>query len=129
MPDLLPAGLEYVSNSTASGSYISGTGVWDIGSVASGTVATLTITAKVTSASGISNFAEVTASDQTDPDSTVNNDGGAKTANEDDEASALVDAQQIDLSLAKTVSNTTPDVGDRVVFTLSVTVIISSDGP
>ncbi len=70
--DLLPAGLSYVSDNGA-GAYVPGTGVWTIGTIAGGGSASLTITATVTAATTVTNVAEITAADQNDPDSTVNN--------------------------------------------------------
>ncbi len=83
--DLLPAGLTYVSD-TGGGAYVPGTGVWTIGTIAGGGSASLTITATVTSPTTVTNVAEITAADQNDPDSTVNN--GDPT--EDDYASVDV---------------------------------------
>src|SRR5207249_2373211 len=92
--------------------------VWNIASLASGADATLTITATVTSAAvgGVTNTAQVTAADQYDPDSTPNN----SVASEDDQGSATVTPQVADLSLSKTVNNATPNVGNNVVFTLTL---------
>ncbi len=84
--DLLPAGLTYVSDTTSEGSYDNVTGIWDVGTVENGSTSTLTITATVTSAAAIENIAQVTASDQFDPDSTPNND----VPEEDDQDSATV---------------------------------------
>jgi len=39
--DQLPAGLTYVSSTPSAGTYTSGTGVWDIGTLANGGSATL----------------------------------------------------------------------------------------
>lgn len=75
--DLLPAGLSYVSNVPSQGTYISSTGVWTVGAIANGASKTLAITATVDTGTGsdtITNTAEVTASDQTDADSTPDND-------------------------------------------------------
>lgn len=85
--DLLPSGATYVS-STGTGTYNSGTGVWSVGSLAAGGSASLTITATATGSVGstVTNTAQVTASSQPDPDSTVNN--GVTT--EDDYASASI---------------------------------------
>ena len=60
------------------------------------------------------NVAEVTAADQYDPYSTPNNDDGDQS--EDDEDSANLVPQQIDLSLSKTVSHASPNVGDTVTL-------------
>jgi len=71
--DALPAGLQYVSSTVSQGSYVSGTGIWTVGTVATGTdVATLTITATVVTTGAKLNKAEVTADATTDPDSTPN---------------------------------------------------------
>ena len=68
-------------------------------------------------------MAEVTAADQYDPDSTPGNDDGDQS--EDDEDRASVTPQRADLSLAKTVSDTSPLVGDVVTFSITV----SNAGP
>jgi uncharacterized repeat protein (TIGR01451 family) len=86
--DLLPAGFAFISATPSTGTYNSGTGVWSVASLASGANATLQIVARVNNAGTITNTAEVTASDQPDPDSTPNNNNPA----EDDRASAAVGA-------------------------------------
>ena len=45
--DLLPTGLDYVSSSASEGSYNNTTGIWNIGTIANGAFATLTIRVKV----------------------------------------------------------------------------------
>ena len=65
--DALPAGLAYVSSTTATGtiSYSAGTVTWTIGTLASGATATATVTVQVNASSGtITNVAHET---QTDP--------------------------------------------------------------
>jgi uncharacterized repeat protein (TIGR01451 family) len=117
--DLLPPGLTFVTATTSHGTYDSGTGNWTIGAVAVGTnVETLTITALVTSASisGVTNTAEVTASDQADPDSAPNN----HNALEDDQSSVTVNPRDADLSLTKTVNNSTPNIGEKITFTINL---------
>ena len=105
--DLLPAGLEFVSASADIGGYAAATGEWTIGTLANAAVATLTITAKVTGLDPITNIAQVSASDQYDPDSAPNNN----VASEDDQASVLITPQSADLTLTKRVSNNpTPTV-------------------
>jgi uncharacterized repeat protein (TIGR01451 family) len=85
--DLLPSGATFVS-STGTGTYNSGTGVWSVGSLAAGGSASLTITVTATGAVGstVTNTAQISASSQPDPDSTVNN--GVTT--EDDYASRAI---------------------------------------
>jgi large repetitive protein len=66
LSDSLPAGLTFVSASAAQGSYNSTTGVWTIGTIASGSSTTMTIVAHVTSSGTKTNTAIVTGSDQRD---------------------------------------------------------------
>ena len=80
---------------------------WSIASIANGGNATVTFTADVLTPTGGANeylnTAQVSASDQSDPDSTPNNDDGDQS--EDDEDSAVVTpggaAGSADLSLTK----------------------------
>ncbi len=113
--DLLPAGLNFVSASPAS-AYDQATGIWTIGALASNTTSSLQIVATPSVGGSLVNTAEITASDQQDPDSTPNNN----QAVEDDQASITINAQQIDLSLTKTVDNATPNRGSTVVFTTTI---------
>jgi uncharacterized repeat protein (TIGR01451 family) len=121
--DLLPPGLSFGSDGTTQGIYDSGTGVWNVGTLLNGTSATLTIVATVTSAGVKINTAEVTASDLFDPDSAVNN----HDPTEDDQASVAVTPlpEFADLGLTKTVDNATPNVGDTITFTIT----LSNAGP
>lgn len=59
--DLLPSGFTLVSATTPSGSYNGSTGQWNIGSLAAGATATLTITATVNSSGVYTNSASVAA--------------------------------------------------------------------
>ncbi|MBC8354889.1 MAG: DUF11 domain-containing protein [Planctomycetes bacterium] len=115
--DLLPPDLTFVSSTPSQGTYSGVTGLWTVGSVGNGASASLQLVATVASTGAKNNSAQVTASDQQDPDSTVNNG----VASEDDQASVAVTPQLIDLSLAKTVDNATPNVSDNVTFTVTVT--------
>ncbi|MCA9145232.1 MAG: DUF11 domain-containing protein [Planctomycetales bacterium] len=119
--DSLPTGLTFVSATPSQGTYSDTTGLWTVGSIGNGAAASLQIVATVASTGAKTNSAQVTASDQTDPDSTVNNG----VATEDDQASVAVTPQVIDLSLAKTIDNATPNVRDNVTFTITV----SNAGP
>ena len=68
--DLLPDGLTYDGHAVSQGSYDSGIGVWDVGTIAPSAAATLTITSTVNMGTGgwsISNVAALTAMDQEDP--------------------------------------------------------------
>ena len=68
---------------------------------------------------GYANVAEVVAADQFDPDSTPGNDDGDQS--EDDEDNAAWCPSAWTLELVKTVSDASPNVGDVVTFTLTVT--------
>ena len=77
--DLLPTGMVYVAGSStipAGTTYNEVTGIWDLSTVTvnNGSSIALQIAATITPACGeITNVAEIIASDQQDPDSTVNN--------------------------------------------------------
>jgi large repetitive protein len=119
--DGLPEGLGFVSATPSQGIYNNATGTWIVGGIASKSQATLTVSAIVQTADPKTNVAEVSASDQFDPDSTPNNNN----SREDDQAQLTVTPQVADLSLTKTVDNRTPNVGQNVTFTLTV----SNAGP
>jgi len=70
--DLLPAGLSFVSSAPSQGAYVSGTGVWTVGTLAGGGSATLSIVAKVVGGSAMTNTASLTSFDQTDPNPSNN---------------------------------------------------------
>lgn len=85
--DTLPSGFTYVS-SNGTGSFNAATGVWTVGSLAPGASVTMDITGTVNASAGatLTNTAQITTSDQIDPDSTPGN--GA--TGEDDYASAAL---------------------------------------
>jgi len=110
--DTLPAGMTYISNSPSKGSFNSATGIWTVGTLASGSNATLQLTVRVNTSVPITNSAEVTAANESDPDSTPNNNAPA----EDDQASTSIDAHS-DLVITGpvgTVNTTTHDVTGTV---------------
>ena len=109
--DVLPAGLTYVSSSAAQGSYNSSTGVWTVGTLASGASTTLTITATTTAATQITNIATVTGTDEVD----------AAPPSQLTSSATLAPIAETDLALTKSVNNPTPAVGTNVTFTLTVT--------
>ncbi len=116
--DVLPPGITYSSNQPSAGStYVPDTGQWTIPSLAAGATATLDLTGLLTSSTPQTNTAQVTAVDQFDVDSTPDN----SDPSEDDQASAVVTPLQINLALDKTVSNSRPNVGDPIAFTLTLT--------
>uniref|UniRef100_UPI0012DD9113 DUF11 domain-containing protein n=1 Tax=Aquimarina latercula TaxID=987 RepID=UPI0012DD9113 len=120
--DQLPAGYSYQSDNSG-GNYAPGSGVWNVGTVAVGSPESIQITALVNAPTGAigeyNNVAEITASDQLDPDSTPDNDDGNQS--EDDEDTASIPTPEVsDLSISKVVSDPTPNVGDTVTFTITL---------
>ena len=107
--DLLPAGLTFVSATPSQGSYNSATGLWTVGSVTTAAPQTLTLTATVVSPVAQTNTATISDADQFDPNPGNNS------------ASSTETPQQADLALTKTVSDPTPNVGDQVTFTVTLT--------
>ncbi|MEK7184680.1 MAG: Calx-beta domain-containing protein, partial [Patescibacteria group bacterium] len=107
--DALPTGYTYVSNTPSVGTYNSGTGIWTIGNLANTATATLDITATVKASGVYLNTASVVGA-ETDPNGT------------DDSDDVTVTPGAIsDLSIVKSVNNSTPNIGSNIVFTLTVT--------
>ncbi|CAM1333637.1 gliding motility-associated C-terminal domain-containing protein [Tenacibaculum aestuariivivum] len=123
--DVLPVGYSLVPGSIANGG-VYNTGAttinWDNLTVA---LTGLNLTYQVTvnpptgTANEYLNQAQVTGSDQFDPDSTPGNDDGDQS--EDDEDSETVVPAQADLSLSKVPSNLTPNIGDVVTYMVTIT--------
>ena len=121
--DALPAGLTFVSATPSQGSYsavaIVGppafpAGTWRVGVLNNGASATLTINANVTDTTPIINTAQVSNSDQFDPDSTPNNGVAA----EDDQASVTVTPSP-DIRVTKTATSSFA-VGTNSTYSISV---------
>jgi uncharacterized repeat protein (TIGR01451 family) len=73
--DIVPAGLTYLSSVADQGTYNAATGIWNIGSVANGATATLTLKVTVntgTATQKITSTAKITHSDQPDGDTADN---------------------------------------------------------
>jgi uncharacterized repeat protein (TIGR01451 family) len=117
----LAGGLQFVSATASVGTYDAATGIWTVGGIAAAQAATLTVTARVTSAAPIVNTAEVSASEQFDPNSTPNN----ARAGENDQASVTITPQAADLSVTKSVDNPSPTNGS----TVSYSVLVRNSGP
>jgi uncharacterized repeat protein (TIGR01451 family) len=107
--DLLPAGLTFVSATPSQGTYSNTSGVWAVGTVTTTGPQTLTIQAKVTSPAAQTNTASISNSDQFDPNAGNNS------------ADATETPQQADLQVSKTVDNPTPNVGDTITYTVTLT--------
>jgi len=100
--DQLPTGYTYVSDD-GGGEYDSGTGVWTVpGTLAASGNDVLNITVKVATSGDYNNTAEITASDQVDPDSTPGN----VNVTEDDYAAQATTPTNIICPSGGTVSTT-----------------------
>jgi uncharacterized repeat protein (TIGR01451 family) len=119
--DRLPVGLAFVAATPSQGSYDPVSGEWSVGALASGAQATLTIEVTVLGPGPFTNIAQVSASDQYDPDSTPNNDD----ASEDDQGFATLAGDLADLSISKRVDNPTPNINDVITYTVE----LRNDGP
>ena len=117
LTDTLPTlpGLSIVGTPVPStGSFDTVTGIWDIGTVHKNNFVTLSVQAKVLEpTSGIplpqTNTATITGVTQYDPDPNNNSDSATETP------------QYADLDVEKIVDIAAPNVGDNVVFRITVT--------
>gem|GEM_PF-863403 len=130
--DVVPDGYTNISNISNGGLLTGGNTINWLGlSLNNGQNMALTFDATLTGTGNYTNVAQVTASDQDDPDSTPNNDDGDQS--EDDEANVTPNVDPvIDLSLIKSVALATDadgsgsvTAGDTVTFTL----LLANAGP
>jgi len=123
--DTPPPGAVYVGSTPSQGSFDSGSGVWTVGSVSSGSNATLEVIYTIPSFPA-TNYAQVSAVNEADPDSAPAEDpfGPGNPPNQDDESSVTV-TPSADLSLTKVETASPTYVGDNAVFEIEVT----NDGP
>ncbi|QNK64746.1 DUF11 domain-containing protein [Pedobacter sp. PAMC26386] len=111
--DLLPAGYTYISSTPPTGTtYNNTTGLWTIGALTNGANATLTITATVKATGPYANTASIKGNEN---DPTPNNTS----------TSTPIPVATTDMTLVKTVNNTSPSVGSNVIFTL----VATNNGP
>jgi len=124
--DVLPTGFTYVSDSATQGTYNSGTGIWSVGTLVLNQTETLTITVTVNITGSYTNYAEITASDQVDPNSIPGNG----STNEDDDDSVTVVPTQNNPGLNKSLSGSNqtftidPEaaIGEIIEYTVTVDV-------
>lgn len=109
--DMIPAGLNFISATPSQGTYNSGTGLWDIGTINAGVTAFLNLyVIPMASAAGttITNTATKTAQNEFDPTTP-------------DTSSVDIHVPEADVQLSKTTSNPTPNVGEPFSFTVTAT--------
>ena len=130
LEDIMPVGLQ-INTATIDngGTYDAAirTIFWNIPTINANASLTVSYTVTINIPSGTlneyKNIAQITASDQVDSDSSPNNDNGDQS--EDDEDSLTVAIISVDLELNKTISDTNPNVGEVVTFSIS----LSNNGP
>ncbi|UMB62260.1 DUF11 domain-containing protein [Lutibacter sp. A80] len=123
--DKLPSGFSIVPGSISDGgTYNAGANElnWSGLSISGGATKLLTYNIIIETTGSHTNYAEISGSDNIDPDSTPGND----SINEDDDASVTIGGNPlVNISLEKTINNPTPYIGEDVIFTLTV----SNSGP
>src|SRR5262249_20808922 len=107
--DLLPSNLLFLNAVPSQGIYDPLSGLWTVGTVVTTVPQTLLIRAKVISPGSTVNTATISHSDQFDP-VTANNT-----------ATTSVSPLQADLAVTKTVNDPTPNVGDTIAYTVTLT--------
>ena len=115
LTDLLPAGITYTTNTVTQGTYVSGSGLWTIGTLNSGVSATITLSGTVDVGEGgntITNITTAATGDQPDPSTAGDDLNEAVTVN-----------NAADLVTVKTLASgdATPEEGDTVTFEILVT--------
>ena len=89
----------------------------NIANLVNGGSETLTIMARVNTAGDYTNIAEINALNQLDTDSTPNN---GLSAEDDQDEVTVVPRQLVDISVAKVVYNSTPNIRSTVGLTLTI---------
>ncbi|RAJ08677.1 putative repeat protein (TIGR01451 family)/gliding motility-associated-like protein, partial [Chitinophaga skermanii] len=113
MNDVLPTGYAYVSATASTGTYNATTGTWQIGALANGATATVTIKATILATGQFTNTATVTGNEK-DLDAS-NNSASAST----------IPVANADLQITKSTTAVNPHVGDDITFTL----VAKNNGP
>ena len=116
LTDALPAGITLTGGALSQGTYDAATGLWTIGTLNNGDVATITLEGTVDVGQGgntITNVTTAATGDQIDP----------STVGDDLEESVDVVDNTTDLVTVKTLASgdTTPGEGDTVTFEITVT--------
>ena len=113
--DTLPSTLKFISSNASTGTYASSTGMWTIGTLATSSTATLTITASVNSGTAgtiITNTSTVSESASINDTNMTNNTASASFAVK------LSGTCSVAGAFADSVDKTNPKVGDLITYTL-----------
>ena len=129
--DTLPDGVELINASPSIGTYDGG--VWDLSEpVSPGTTETLELDVQIELGRAVgtmfTNFAEVSALDQTDVDSAPANDDGDQSEDDEDSSTVTV-VEQVDLELIKSVDFATQLPGEVVTWTIALTNAATANTP
>ena len=125
--DVVPNGYDTVTAITAGATVVGNTISWAGLTIPTGTTTTLQFTARVLASGDYGNRAEITASDNVDPNSDPNDSyntddlGDGQPDNDESDPVVVTPVAVSDLEISKSVNNTTPFVGSNVVFTIDVT--------
>ncbi|MET8980910.1 hypothetical protein ABZX85_35445 [Streptomyces sp. NPDC004539] len=119
LTDRLPSGVTYVGDSSG-GAYTPGTGQWNIGTMAAGTTATLTVTATMNSTTAQTNQVQSLASSSTDPSPCTGSNANCGQA-------VTVSPIAADISTTKSVTSPSGPIAPGQQFTYTVTA--SNAGP
>ncbi|MBL7816010.1 MAG: DUF11 domain-containing protein [Saprospiraceae bacterium] len=118
----VPSGHAYNSNTTTKGSYDSWLGVWNVGSVAAGDSATLTLVLFTLQSTTVQ-FAQVKTCTTPDSDSSPDNNT-SNIPSEDDEAALSIPTANpvklIDLQLTQTCNKALATDGDVLVYSIKI---------
>jgi uncharacterized repeat protein (TIGR01451 family) len=110
--DALPSAFDYSGHGASTGTFSTATGIWNVGSLAAGASATLSITGTVAAGSGgnvVTNVARVMQMDRPDLNPA------------DNEATAVFRVQLADLSVTKATDRLAQEEGTPILFTITVT--------
>jgi gliding motility-associated-like protein/uncharacterized repeat protein (TIGR01451 family) len=119
--DIIPLGYRNISNINNGGIFSNNIIRWDNLTVPVGGL-TLTYQVTVANPHGLDandylNIAQITASNEYDPDSKPNNDNGDQS--EDDEDAEFINIPSTDIAINKEVDKTDVPMGSEVIFTIS----------
>ncbi|WP_298498800.1 gliding motility-associated C-terminal domain-containing protein, partial [uncultured Algibacter sp.] len=119
LEDILPIGYSNITNISDGGELAGNIITWSgLNVPLAGLTITYDATVNMPTLQGgeYLNIAQITGSDQFDPNSMPDNDDGDQS--EDDEDSAFINTPIVDIAVTKSVDNTNPSIGDTVVFTI-----------
>lgn len=123
--DTLPSTLTFVSATSTQGIYSATTSLWNIGNLGIGASATTTITAIVKSGTAGLTINNTGTASSTSSDANPLNNSSSVTVTVNSPGGGGGGVPSADLSIVKTVSNTSPNPGDIITYTL----VVKNSGP